>query len=408
MAPSAKPLRILAIVNLPWDPRLGASRVWIELAEEWIRAGHIVEKFCLTDAYPGRAASNAGSTLQQAFFPGRAAAYVRRHAARFDVIDCLIGTLPFTRRSLGFRGLLVARSVGLFRLYRKFLQDSRARWPAQPRGRFIGRIFHRLLDWHSWKSAETSIRCCDLLNLPNDGERLEIERDASVHAALLVQPYGLTDRFGEALERAAAPAAARVLRPRLSFIGTWDVRKGSRDWPAILQAVWRRHPAAEFAFLGTMLDEKLVRSALGCGDSSRVTCRSTYDPSELPALLAEATIGLFPSYIEGFGLAVIEQLAAGVPTIAYDVPGPRQILHPQRAFLLTPAGDPGAMAARASELLELDLAAYQELVKKSIETARHYRWEAIARGTANEYRRALNSLGRENPVSAGKSSMRSY
>jgi hypothetical protein len=28
------PLRILAVVNFPWDLRLGAARVYIEMAEE--------------------------------------------------------------------------------------------------------------------------------------------------------------------------------------------------------------------------------------------------------------------------------------------------------------------------------------------------------------------------------------
>jgi hypothetical protein len=118
----AGPLRILAVVNLPWDSRLGAARVWIELAKEWTRAGHVVEKFCLTDAYPKPAASRASSALRQALFPARAAAYVRRNADRFDVIDCLIGVLPFSKRSLRFHGLLVARSVGTRRPLRRFLQ----------------------------------------------------------------------------------------------------------------------------------------------------------------------------------------------------------------------------------------------------------------------------------------------
>ena len=52
MKSPAKPLRILAIVNLPWDSRLGAARVWIELVKEWEAAGHVVEKFCLSDAFP--------------------------------------------------------------------------------------------------------------------------------------------------------------------------------------------------------------------------------------------------------------------------------------------------------------------------------------------------------------------
>src|SRR2546426_10517731 len=91
------PLRILAIVNLPWDPRLGAARVWIELSEEWRKAGHTVEKFCLTDAFPKPTSSRGLSALRQMIFPSRAAAFVRQNADRFDIIDCLIGTLPFSK-----------------------------------------------------------------------------------------------------------------------------------------------------------------------------------------------------------------------------------------------------------------------------------------------------------------------
>ena len=45
-------LRILLMVNLPWDPRLGAVRVYMELAEQWQKSGHIVAKYSLSDAFP--------------------------------------------------------------------------------------------------------------------------------------------------------------------------------------------------------------------------------------------------------------------------------------------------------------------------------------------------------------------
>ena len=41
MTPGNRKLRILAIVNFPWDERLGASRTWIELKREWEKAGHV-------------------------------------------------------------------------------------------------------------------------------------------------------------------------------------------------------------------------------------------------------------------------------------------------------------------------------------------------------------------------------
>ena len=59
---SPAPLRLLIVINLPWDARLGAARVLIELAREWTRAGHTVEKFCLTNAWPEPTGSRAGGS----------------------------------------------------------------------------------------------------------------------------------------------------------------------------------------------------------------------------------------------------------------------------------------------------------------------------------------------------------
>ena len=128
------PLRILSVVNVPWDPRLGAARVWIELMDEWRQAGHEVEKFCLTDAFPEPAASPAQSALRLLGFPQRAAHFIRENADRFDVIDALVSTLPFPKKLLRFRGLLVARSVGLYHLYEKIERAAAKRWPPVPKG----------------------------------------------------------------------------------------------------------------------------------------------------------------------------------------------------------------------------------------------------------------------------------
>lgn len=395
MSAPSKPLRILAIVNLPWDPRLGAARVWIELAEEWERAGHVVEIFCLTNAFPAPTNSGVISKIRQARFPFRAARYVRGNADRFDVIDCLIGTLPFTKTSLGFRGLFVARSVGLYWLYERFMSESRARWAPRSQGKFIGRVFHRLIDRHFWKSAEAALRVCDLLNVPNEGERQALQNDLALSTPVLVQPYGLSDTFREAFARAAAPAEERLRKQKICFIGMWSLRKGSRDWPKIMSAIWQRHPAAKFVFLGTMLSEEVVRAELGFGDARSISCLPTYDTNDLPNLLADAALALFPSYIEGFGLAVLEQLAAGLPTIAYDVPGPREILQPQAKRLLTPSGDPAAMAARAAEILALSVPDYVALSSACRQIAIQYRWSEIAAATIENYRAALDSLGKK-------------
>lgn len=390
-----KPLRILAIVNIPWDPRLGAARVWIELAEEWIKAGHRVDKFCLTDAFPVPASSRGLSALRLALFPYRAAAYVRRNPGRFDVIDCLIGTLPFSKQSLQFEGLLVARSVGLHRLYDRFDHVSRKRWPDQPKGRLFGGLFYKTRARHLRKSADKGITRCDLLNLPNENELQEIEENIRPHRPAMVQPYGLSDCQREACERAAGTAHARLAKKKICFVGMWSLRKGSRDWPKIIHSIWSQDPDAVFTFLGTMFGEDVVRRELGMERSERIHCIPTYDPFDLPGLLADSAVGLFPSYIEGFGLTVLEQLACGIPTIAYDVPGPRQILRSLRAVLLTPEGDARAMAGRALEILRMSASEYSALSVQCRAIAGGFRWERIATDTAQQYRAALEDLRAE-------------
>src|SRR5204863_3225218 len=75
-----KPLRVLGIVNLPWDPRLGAVRVWFELSEQWKKSGHKIDKYSLDDAFPKPTRSRALYAWRQAVFPYRAARLVRRNA----------------------------------------------------------------------------------------------------------------------------------------------------------------------------------------------------------------------------------------------------------------------------------------------------------------------------------------
>ena len=119
-------------------------------------------------------------------------------------------------------------------------------------------------------------------------------------------------------------------------------------------------------------------------------------PREIyPRLSRIAQLGVFPSHVEGFGLALLEQLAAGLPTIAYDVPGPRQILRTQSERLLTPVGDTAAIAARAAEILSLSVPDYEKLSAECVAIAQRYRWTEIANNTITHYRAALDSLGQQ-------------
>ena len=384
-----RPLRILVIVNGAWDPRFGAVRVWIELAAEWTKAGNLVEKFCLTDAFPTATTSSALAAFRLLLFPFRAARFVRNNADRFDVIDAHIGTLPFSKQSLRWSGLLVARSVGFYRLYEKFEKAAAKRWPSADKGKLSGRIFYGFFKRRVRAASEASVKYCDLLNLPNLAELSCVRDEMQLATPAVVQPYGLAPSRHRALGSVASSVEGRWRAKRVCFLGMWSPRKGAKDWGQIIQRVRARVPAARFLFLGTMVEDRLVLEDLNLGVPDFLDLVPQFPPDDLPGLLADCTVGAFPSYVEGFGLAVIEQLAAGLPTVAYDAPGPRDVLRGGLPELLISPGDIPSFAEAIVTVLERDFESYQDLCRRSTKIAERFSWPRIAQDTLKEYRLRL-------------------
>lgn len=389
MESPANPLRILVVVNLPWDSRLGAVRIYMELADQWRASGHVVEKYSLSDAFPDVRASSARFTIRQLLFSFKAAAFVRKNAARFDVVDALIGVLPVSKTKLGFHGLLVARSVGLYRLYEQFDRSVAKRWPGRRKGSFLGRIFYALTQRRLLYASAKAVRQADLINLPNEEEAICLRQEMKADLPILVQPYGLTVARRRTFREAAASSQIRLEQQRICFIGMWGARKGARDWAGIIRRIRARVPVAQFRFLGTMVDSAAIIPDLRLDNLEGVEFISDYQPDDLPGLLADCTVGAFPSYAEGFGLAVLEQLAAGLPTIAYDTAGPRDLLGDRLPELLIAKGDVNAFADKVCSILQLDLGRYQEMSTRGAETAEMFSWPSIAEKTLDAYRVAL-------------------
>ena len=385
-----KPLRILIVVDLAWDARLGAIRVFMGLADAWHASGHTVERYSLSDAFPTPAPSRFATVFRQLVFPWKAAAFVRANRHRFDVIDSLIGTLPFSKKRLRFRGLLVARSVGFYQLYHELAQT---RQPS-PRGKLAGQIFYPMIEKTLLARSQRTVRNCDLLNLPNDQELDSLRKEIGSDKPALVQPYGLTAEHRLELLQAAAPAAERLAKRKVSFIGMWSPRKGANDWKKIIRRVRAAAPDARFLFLGTLVEDRQVLNDLGEPGADFIELVAQYRPEQLPQLLADSTVGAFPSYAEAFGFGVLEQLAAGIPCVAYDAAGPRMILENDLPELLVPVSGYEKLGAALVRVLRCDDSEYEELSRRSVETAARFDWVKIADETAAAYQAHLSGAPR--------------
>jgi glycosyltransferase involved in cell wall biosynthesis len=120
----------------------------------------------------------------------------------------------------------------------------------------------------------------------------------------------------------------------------------------------------------------------------RLEIRPRYEPDELPGLLSGVSVGVFPSRVESFGYGVLEMLAAAVPVIAYDAPGPHVMLPPE---FRVPIAEVEQLADRVCDLLtDSDKLRAARLWARG--RAADYNWEEIASRTVDVYTQKLANI----------------
>lgn len=159
--------------------------------------------------------------------------------------------------------------------------------------------------------------------------------------------------------RAASPdpgAAARRAAWRAMFgryvlaVGGIEPRKGTMDLVEAFAPLRAAAPDLRLVIAGgeTLFDYRDYRAAVerraaDLGVKPVVLGQVTH--GALPSLVAAASAFAFPSVKEGFGLAAMEALAAGVPVVARDLPVLREVFGDAVRFARTPADLAGGLAA---------------------------------------------------------------
>ncbi|HEY2798163.1 MAG TPA: glycosyltransferase family 1 protein [Thermoanaerobaculia bacterium] len=119
---------------------------------------------------------------------------------------------------------------------------------------------------------------------------------------------------------------------------------------------------------------------------ARVRVLSHVAPDVLNALYRAARIVLHPSYYEGFGLPLIEAMAAGVPVVTSNVSSMPEVAGP--AALLVDPADPESIAGALSSLSE-DGALRERLINAGHARVALFSSGEAARATLAVYREAL-------------------
>lgn len=356
---------------------LGAAKVVIELAEalrdQGVHCDLVGREHFATDSGSRKSISDLMRR------------YAAEHGKRYDVIDVDHEYFPFERSEFSNDLLIVARSVLLV----QHLERIRIPKPLNLRaiaGRFLKSGKNRRALAERIALADKTITCADLVNVSNGDDRLELLRRGVPNEKIVVLPYGLKV---SRLQQLANPSLDGRKERIISFVGTFDYRKGAQEFPDVVQRVIKQLPGTKFRLLGT---RGLIPTIEGVARffprdiRQQIEIMPHYKADELPKLLAGCSAGVFPSHYEGFPFGVLEMLATSLPVVAYRAPGAPMMLPDSH---LVTVGDTKAMADKLISWLSTP-ALLEQLSKEARLTAERFRWDDIARQTIAIYQRALD------------------
>ncbi|MET0791315.1 MAG: glycosyltransferase family 1 protein [Polyangiaceae bacterium] len=188
---------------------------------------------------------------------------------------------------------------------------------------------------------------------------------------------------------AATRDAARLIgsdRPYYLVVGKNEPYKGHQ---LVLEAFAREAREDELLVLvqRTRRGAGLERLAERLGIVSKLRWLPTLSELELVTVLQGARALLQPSLVEGFGIPVLEAMAAGCPVIASDTPALVEVLG--GAGLHARVGDAAGLATAMAKLR--DPALRSELRERGLERARAFSWDSAARDTLEVYRDAAQA-----------------
>jgi glycosyltransferase involved in cell wall biosynthesis len=201
--------------------------------------------------------------------------------------------------------------------------------------------------------------------------------DSTGSRLALVFPGVDTDRFHP-------PAPGRVDTGNYCIsVGRFDDAR--KDVPTLFRAYARLaadvdEPPRLLMVGRTRPTERDWRLARHLGVAERISFRANASAEELPLLLRDARFFVLASAEEGLGIASLEAMASGLPVVATDTDGSREVVVDGITGFVSPPGEHGEIASNMRRLVEepalrsrMAHAARQRAVDKfSVDSARSH------------------------------------
>ena len=234
-------------------------------------------------------------------------------------------------------------------------------------------------------STRWSARAAHHIIVPSEATAYDVRSILRVPASkITVIPHGVDERFGRATAEDAEKARSRLSlgKPYVLALGTIQPRK---NLPLLARAiallVGRGHDI-DLVIAGKRgwLSGEVMREIEACGLGDRFR-HLDYVPHELlPGLIAGAECLAQPSLFEGFGLPVLEAMAAGTPVVAARGSSLPEVGGDAVLYFDPQSGV--ELADQIGSILGSD-SVRDDLARAGRSRSRGYSWEACVNSTLN-------------------------
>lgn len=201
----------------------------------------------------------------------------------------------------------------------------------------------------------------------------------------LIIPNGVeVERFADAEPLIDAPTGRIVL-----WVNRLDPQKGFRVAVRAFDHIARQLQDVRLVVAGDGSERGAV-DELPPDILERVTMLGTVAHEDLPGWFASADVFISPATgQESFGIVLVEAMAAGVPVVATDIAGYREVLRPDAEGLLVPVGNPIALANAVRRIL-LDPSLASRYSAAGRARSASYSWDRVVPRIEDAYREALS------------------
>jgi glycosyltransferase involved in cell wall biosynthesis len=221
--------------------------------------------------------------------------------------------------------------------------------------------------WWHWKLQAIAHNAAEAVVVPSESvARVAGEWSRVPRQKIVVIPNAIdVDAFRD--------MGPRPMPRKIGFLGRLDRIKRVPDLVEALSLLDRQY---ELHIYGEGAERARIENTIahfGLGD--RVTLHGAIAKPQ--AAIAAIDILVLPSEAEGFGLVLIEAMAARVPVVATDVPGIRDVVRNGETGLLVPVAQPGEMAAAIRRISEDDALRSRLIDAAFHDVRRRFTWSAV-------------------------------